>query len=79
MALQIPSRVCAEVSQTGDLSLVGGGCRGNPAGFVRTEESGDYRGGMLSRPYPYAGGNPALYERGRIHGVPEEQEQPDDF
>ena len=79
VALQIPSRIRAQISRAGDLSPVEAGRGKNSAGFVRTEESSDYRGGVLPRPYPYAGGNPALHERGRIYGVPEKQEQPDDF
>ena len=34
VALQIPSRVCTKVSQTGDLSPVEAGCRKNPAGVM---------------------------------------------
>ena len=70
--MQVPHRICTEVSETDHLKATKGGYRKDTERTVRTQGGGDHRGRMLSGPYPHVGSDTATSERSRVYGVSKE-------
>ena len=79
MELQVPYRICAEISETDRVWNDQSEHRSNTADIVRAEEHGDPGSGSLCGSYPHAGEHPPDFERITICGVPEGEKLPDDI
>ena len=79
MELQIPRRVCPEISSESILRAKAVRYRQNLVRVVQMEANKHHRSGSLPRPRAYAVGNTAENDRVIVYGISERQKQPDDI
>ena len=79
MELQVPYRICSEISEADRVWKDQSEHWSNPADIVRAEKSGDPGSGSLCGSHPHAGEHPPEFERITICGVPEREKLADDI
>jgi hypothetical protein len=79
MELQVPYRICAEISTTSGVWEDQNERRQYPTDVVRAEESGNIGSACMSGSHPHAGEYSTKPKRIAIHGVSEGKEFPDDI